>query len=162
MIMSDKPTYLGLLNALAEGEWRGFEYLTAWAAQTTDEEVGAVLRKVAAREGEHAMTFAKRLNELGYEVRRHPATEGERGRAEIAVSAKSDLEKLESLGYGDPFDPDRPDVFDGIFTNRTIDPITGALLGRYIAEERDSERLLRECCASLRAREVAPASSSSS
>jgi hypothetical protein len=155
--MSEKPTYLSLLNALAEGEWRGYEYLTAWAAQTSDEEVACVLRRVAAREGEHSMTFAKRLEELGYQVRRHPQTDGERERAEIAVSARSDLEKLESLGYGKPYDPTRPDGFDGIFTNRTIDPVTAALLGRYIAEERDSDRILRECCASLRTRTRATA-----
>jgi rubrerythrin len=156
--MSDKPSYLSLLNALAEGEWRGYEYLTAWAAQTDNDDVRAVLRKVAAREGEHAMTFAKRLEELGYEVRRHPQTDRERERAEIAVSAKSDMEKLECLGYGEPYDADKPDFFDGIFTNRTIDPTTASLLGRYIAEERDTERLLRSCCESLRQRSVAAAS----
>jgi rubrerythrin len=156
--MSEKPTYLSLLNALAEGEWRGYEYLTAWAAQTSDEDVAAVLRTVAAREGEHAMTFAKRLDELGYQVRRHPLSESERERAEIAVSNLSDLEKLEGLGYGAPYDPGHPDVFDGFFTNRTIDPVTGALLGRYIAEERDSERILRACWASLRERSATPAS----
>ncbi len=30
----------------------------------------------------------------------------------------------------------------GIFADTTIDPITGALLGRFIAEERDTQRLL--------------------
>lgn len=155
--MSDKPNYLSLLNALAEGEWRGYEYLTAWAAQTNDEEVKAVLRKIAAREGEHAMTFAKRLDELGYEVRRHPATDRERSRAEVAVSAMSDLEKLEALGYGADYDADKPDFFDTIFNNHSIDPHTAGLLGRYIAEERDTERRLRACWATLRAREVAVA-----
>jgi len=29
-----------------------------------------------------------------------------------------------------------------MFNDKTIDPITGGLLGRYIAEERDSTRLL--------------------
>ena len=153
--MSDKPTYLSLLNALAEGEWRGYEYLTAWAAQTSDQDVAAILRKVAAREGEHAMAFTKRLDELGYDVRRHPQTDGERARAEVAVSAKSDLEKLEALGYGGPYDPDKPDFFDGIFNNHTIDPQTAALLGRYIAEERDTDRLLRSCWATLCERETA-------
>jgi rubrerythrin len=154
--VTDKPTYLSLLNALAEGEWRAYEYLTAWAEQTSDETVAATLRTVAAREGEHAMTFAKRLNELGYEVRRHHASQNERERAEVAVSARSDLEKLVVLGYGEPWDPAKPDVFDGFFADRTIDPATGGLLGRYIAEERDTERLLRGCCAALRER--APAS----
>jgi hypothetical protein len=147
--VSEKPTYLSLLNALAEGEWRAYEYLTAWVDQTDDEEVAAVLRKVAAREGEHAMTFAKRLDELGYEVRRHPPREDEQARAAVAVSDRSDLEKLECLGYGAPYDPSKPDIFDSFFTNRTIDPVTAGLLGRYIAEERDTNRLLRSCWAAL-------------
>jgi hypothetical protein len=155
--MSDKPSYLGLLNALAEAEWRAYEYLSAWAEQTDDEEVAAVLRKVAAREGEHGMAFAKRLDELGYQVRRHPPSEDEQNRASVAVSARPDLEKLECLGHGGPYDADRPDVFDGFFRDHTIDPITGGLLGRYIAEERDTNRLLRACWASLRGRATAAA-----
>jgi rubrerythrin len=150
--VSDKPTYLGLLNAIADAEWRAHEYLTAWAATTDDEEVVAVLRTVAAREGEHAMAFAKRLDELGYQVRRRPPGEGEQERADVATSDRTDLAKLECLGYGGQWDPAKPDLFDGFFADRTIDPITGALLGRYIAEERDTERLLHGCAASLRAR----------
>jgi len=155
--VSDKPTYLSLLNALAEGEWRAYEYLTAWAEQTADEAVASVLRTVAAREGEHAMTFAKRLSELGYQVLRHPASESERERAAVAVSDRSDVEKLGCLGYSEPWDATKPDVFDGFFADRTIDPTTGGLLGRYVAEERDTERLLRGCYATLKQRAAAPA-----
>lgn len=149
--MSDKPTYLSLLNAVAEAEWRAFEYLSAWLEQTGDESVAAILRTVCAREGEHGMAFAKRLDELGYQLRSHPASERDRERGEVATSARGDLEKLEALGYGEVWDAAKPDIFDTFFADRTIDPVTGALLGRYIAEERDSERLLRACCAELRA-----------
>src|ERR1700686_2334777 len=67
--MSDKPSYLGLLNAIAVNEARAHQYLQVWIDKTTDPDVKAVLRTVAWREGEHGMSFAKRVNELGYELR---------------------------------------------------------------------------------------------
>ena len=51
--MSDKPSYLGLLNAVSLAETAAHEYLTAWAAVTPHEGVKATLLTVAAREGEH-------------------------------------------------------------------------------------------------------------
>ena len=66
--MSDKPSYLGLLNAISLAETRAHAYLSAWADVTRDPEVRAVLCTVAAREGEHGMSFAKRINELGFEL----------------------------------------------------------------------------------------------
>jgi hypothetical protein len=50
--MSDKPSYLGLLNAIAVAEGRAHTYLTAWADTTKSDDVRAVLRRIAAREGE--------------------------------------------------------------------------------------------------------------
>ncbi len=150
--MGDKPTYLGLLNAIALAEGRAHGYLTTWAARTDDPDVRRVLMTVAAREGEHAASFAKRLDELGYEVQPRPVPEREAHEAEVALSDRSDVEKLEALGYGPSCDPNAADIFDRLFADHTIDPITGALLGRYIAEERDSVRRLAACCAALRAR----------
>ena len=66
--MTKKPSYLGLLNAIAYGEGEGAEYLAAWAGVTSDPEVRRALRTVIAREAEHAAAFTKRLDELGYEV----------------------------------------------------------------------------------------------
>ena len=37
------------------------------------------------------------------------------------------------------------DVFDNFFENKDLDPATGGLLGRYVAEERDSGRKFAEC-----------------
>ncbi len=53
--MADKPSYLGMLNAIYMAEQRGYEYLSAWADVTPDPDVRAVLRTVALREGEHAV-----------------------------------------------------------------------------------------------------------
>jgi rubrerythrin len=146
--VSTKPSYLGLLNAVALAETRAHGHLTAWAAVTPSPDVRRVLLTVAAREGEHGMSFAKRLNELGFEVRPKNDPELESKMA-IARSDRSDLEKMELLGFGD-VDPDAPDIFDGFFNDHSIDVRTGELLGRYIAEERDSGRLLRSCYRQLR------------
>ena len=152
--MSDKPSYLGLLNAIAVNEARAHQYLQVWIDKTTDPDVKAVLQTVAWREGEHGMSFAKRVNELGYELRdRDDLNLAER--LEVAGSDRSDLEKMEYFGQ------DRLDevlgAFDTIFSDHSIDIRTGELLGRYVAEEFDTARLLRCCYEELKARQGATA-----
>ena len=148
--MSDKPSYLGLLNAIAVAEGRAHTYLCAWAARTPSADVRRVLLTVAAREGEHAASFAKRINELGYEVRDKDA--GETGKAlEIVTSDRSDLEKMKALKLHRLDTGNEPDIFDNFFADHSIDIQTGELLGRYIAEERDTARLLRSCYEQLKA-----------
>lgn len=147
--MPDKPSYLGLLNAIALGEGEAECYLNAWAAVTPDDGVRDVLTTVAIREGEHAKAFTKRLCELGYRVlaRDNGGTEE---RMAIAGSLEiSDREKFERLQRDATKGEPDTDVFTGMFNDKTIDIQTGALLGRYIAEERDSGRLLRSCYGEL-------------
>ena len=146
--MSDKPSYLGLLNAVSLAETRAHCYLTEWASRTGSAEVRQVLLAVAAREGEHGMTFAKRINELGYQLRTKP-DEGPDKAMDIVRSDCSDLEKMEALGLHKLDTGDKPDVFDNFFADHSIDIRTGEMLGRYIAEERDSARLLRGCYEAL-------------
>jgi rubrerythrin len=148
--MSDKPSYLGLLNAVSLAESNAHCYLSEWASVTKDPDVRRVLLTVAAREGEHGMTFAKRINELGYELLQRPDDNLEKNLA-IVRSDCSDLEKMEALGYGRGADAEgKPDVFDDFFKDHSIDVRTGEMLGRYIAEERDTGRLLRACYQCLR------------
>ena len=147
--MSDKPSYLGLLNAIAVNEARAERYLQVWIEATPDPGVRRVLQKVAWREGEHGMSFAKRVDELGYTLRvtDDPAAEEQ---MKVAGSDLSDLEKMERFGLH------RLDEvlcgFDDVFKDHTIDIATGELLGRYIAEEFDTSRLLRACYEELAAR----------
>ena len=148
--MSDKPSYLGLLNAVSLAESAACEYLHAWIEVTPSADVAAVLRTVAAREGEHGAAFAKRINELGYELRVKDDP-GRAKRMKIAKSSKSDLEKMEAFELHKLDTGDKPDIFDKFFADHSIDIRTGELLGRYIAEERDSGRLLRSCYEQLRA-----------
>ncbi len=138
---SDKPTYLGLLNAIAVAEAAAEPLFTAWAERTDDAKLADTLRFVGMREGEHGKAFAKRMLELGYPVREPDDAGPDPERLKIAGSRRSDLRKFEELGFGRA--PSDTDVFDSMFNDKTIDPITGGLLGRYIAEERDSTRRLR-------------------
>jgi hypothetical protein len=153
--MSDKPSYLGLLNVIAVNEANAHRYLQVWIDTTSDPEVKAVLRTVAWREGEHGMSFAKRINQLGYEVRPRDDLDIQ-NRMDVAGSDLSDLEKMEKFGLN------RLDdvlcAFDDVFKDHSIDIETGALLGRYVAEEFDTARLLRCCYDQLKARtEARPA-----
>lgn len=156
--MSDKPSYLGLLNAIALGEGQAERYLEAWIAVTPRADVRGVLSAVMVREGEHSKSFAKRINELGYSVQ--PRDDG--GEAERMAVASSttltDREKFDRLRLGRPVDPSKPDFLAGLFADPTIDIQTGTLLGRYISEERDSGRLLRGCYEALCAEEEASSS----
>src|SRR5262249_3492584 len=63
----------------------------------------------------------------------------------LVRSDRPDLEKMRALKLHKLDTGDKPDVFDNFFKDHSIDIRTGELLGRYIAEERDSARLLRSC-----------------
>ncbi len=152
-----KPSYLGLLNALAVGEAEGADYLRAWADTTSDPAVEEVLRFVVLRELEHSAVFAKRLAELGFGVLPREDKTRHRSVMRIAKSAASDVEKFERFRLDQG--PGETDAFDGFFTNKDIDPQTGALLGRYIAEERDSLRRFAACYQALVRRSASTAPS---
>src|SRR5215207_6508401 len=94
--VSAKPSYLGLLNTLSLAESAAHEYLNAWIAVTEHDGVRATLQTVTAREGEHGLAFAKRINELGYTVK--PKDDpGQAKRMDIAASrTMSDLEKMDA------------------------------------------------------------------
>jgi rubrerythrin len=150
--VTDKPSYLGMLNAIANAERQGYEYLNAWYERATDPDVRATLRVVANREREHSLAFTKRIDELGFELEPGDVLDFTK-QMEIVTSDCSDYEKAEALGLFDrKVDPDEPDIFAGLFNDKTIDIQTGALLGRYIAEERDSTRMIAACAQALRRR----------
>src|SRR2546427_936259 len=98
--MSEKPSYLGLLNASSLAETRACEYLTAWIDVTPSPEVRRVLVTVAAREGEHGLAFKKRIVELGYELREKDDSNQPK-RMTIAISKRTDLEKMEKFGLAE-------------------------------------------------------------
>jgi hypothetical protein len=156
--MSDKPSYLGLLNAVSNAESQAECYLTAWAEVTPDPGVRQVISTVALREGEHGKAFAKRVCELGYTLLPREDPKFDDKMAIAGSKTLTDREKFEKLGLSREV-PDGPDIFSKFFDDSTIDIQTGALLGRYIAEERDSGRMLRGCYDQLCAAENGHASS---
>ena len=143
--MSDEPSYLDLLNRISVGESEAEGLLDCWASTTPNPAVRQVLTTIALREGEHGKAFAKRICELGYSVT--PTDTGDSaGRMAIAASRDlTDREKFEKLDVTSFFEADAPDVFTPMWADKSIDVQTGALLGRYIAEERDSVRMLEGC-----------------
>ncbi len=144
-----EPTYLPLLNSIAVNERKGECLLNAWADTTKDAQLASALRFVAIREGEHAAAFTKRMCELGHAVCEEKAYQVFKDFDGLLACVKSDAtdaEKVQMLRGGDDTQRgergERRDPFRGFFKDTTIDPITGALLGRYICEERDSGRRL--------------------
>ena len=127
-----------------EAESRAHAYLSQWIEVTDNDDVRDVLKTVAAREGEHGMAFAKRIDELGFTLQ-HRDDPGADNRTAIASSTSlTDLEKIEKLGLH-RVEEEVLGFFDDVFKDHSIDVRTGELLGRYIAEEHDTARLVR-CC----------------
>ena len=149
--MAETPTYLGLLNGISLAESRAHDYFEAWIALTPSAAVKEVLQTVSCREGEHGMAFAKRINELGYQLRDKEDPRSDRA-MEVASSNLSDIEKFRELRL-DRIGDEILGYFDNVFSDHTIDVQTGMLLGRYIAEEHDTARLLRGCYEALLAGE---------
>ena len=145
---SQKPRYLGLLNAISLAESHAGIYLEAWANATCDEDLACTLRLVAAREKSHGDVFCRRLSELGYSLRHKPDPEAEGRIACYGNPKMSDLEKIATRREdGDPFGEIEQRLRAGEF-----DPMTANLLGWYICEERDSGRRLREAYDCVRAK----------
>lgn len=147
--MATKPSYVGTLNAIANGERGGYELFRAWSASTSDAELQKTLDMVAIREMEHSWAFEKRLSELGFDVL--PPTEKNKAGAKLLKMMKSkasDTEKFAAFGIGTTPTGNAADTepaTDGllqILADKTIDPQTGGLIGRFICEERDSGRAL--------------------
>jgi hypothetical protein len=151
--MADKPSYLGMLNAIAVGEARGQALFEAWADATGDAELATLLRFVAIREGEHAAAFTRRLCELGYSVQPRPDT-GFEERVALLRSDTGDREKFETA-FGYPKAQSDP-VLATLFNDTSIDIETGALLGRFIAQERDTTRRLNAAYARVCANAATP------
>ncbi len=150
--MPAKPSYLGLLNAIAVAETAAGVALGEWAEMTTDKRLAKTLRMVAMREAEHGLAFAKRVMELGFEVR-EPEHDPGASLSKVVHSNRSDVSKLRALSFHKG--PGGTDVFDSMFMDKTIDPVTGGLLGRYIAEERDTGWKLKAEYDRLHARDQA-------
>jgi len=138
---TQKPSYLGLLNAISLAESAAGVYLTAWADVTANDDLAGALRLVAARETSHGEVFCRRIAELGFGLRPKSDPRGAARLAKLANPAVSDLEKIGDPREeeADPFAEIRRRMAEGEF-----DPMTSNLMNWYIAEEKDSARRLKE------------------
>jgi hypothetical protein len=139
---TEKPSYLGLLNAISLAESAAGVYLEAWADATPIEDLACTLRLVAARERSHGDVFCRRLSELGYDLIKKTDPRNLEQLAKYANPNISDLEKIPPRGEGgggEPFGDIKKRMADGEF-----DTMTCNLLTWYIAEEIDSGKRLRE------------------
>jgi len=151
----EKPEYLGLLNTISLAESEAGVYLEAWANATSDEELAACLRLVAARESSHGDVFCRRIGELGYDLIQKPDPKAAARLAKFANPKISDLEKMgperDESAAADPvtdfFAETKQKIADGAY-----DQMTGNLLTWYIAEEKDSGKRLGEVYAKVRER----------
>ena len=153
--MAKKPSYVGLLNTIANAERGGYELFKAWSDSTKDELLKPTLDMVAVREMEHSWAFEKRLTELGFalQVKKSKALSKQ---VRYFKSSASDNDKFAALGVSTEntksSDPEEVDNLLQILSDKTIDPLTGELMGRFIAEERDSERQLQKAFRSMLSR----------
>jgi hypothetical protein len=153
--MAKKPSYVGVLNAIAIGERGGHELFRAWADSTTDEDLKPTLNMAAVREMEHSYAFEKRLNELGFSLVASPNKEV-RKLVRVMKSKASDADKFAALGVGQARSEgasDQPDRLLQILSDPSIDPQTGELMGRFICEERDTGKKLAKAFAAFQKRQ---------
>ncbi len=170
--MTSKPSYIGLLNAIAVGERGGHALFESWSAATRNKRLRKTRDMIAIREMEHSWAFEKRLNELGFEVL--PSTDKAANKAlkkriKMLGSEISDKKKFALFGIA-PRDSKagkkstksksakqqaRAKTAQGedqllkILADPSIDPQTGALMGRFICEERDTGLELRKAFKAL-------------
>jgi hypothetical protein len=140
--------YIDQLNRIANAETTAGRNFAVWADVTTDPELAATLRVVAARETSHGEVFRRRIVELGAEPCCEPYPEI-LGQLKVFADPKiGDAEKLAPLvGGSDPFAAITRDIAEGRY-----DPLTVNLFNWYIAEERDTATRFRAQCERLQGR----------
>ena len=142
--MATKPTYISALNAVANGERAGHQLFRSWSDATKDKALKKTLDIVAVREMEHSWAFEKRLNELGFDLQ-SADTSAAKKLNRVMRSKSSDADKFAAFGIGVKQiggSAEQPDGLLQLLADKTIDPTTGGLIGRFICEERDSGQLL--------------------
>lgn len=142
---SEDCSFMPLLKQIAIGEYTAEKFLNCFADHTTNEDLKETLKFVAMREGEHGKAFEKRVMELGGCVDLDKINADKQ--IKLVTGDLPDLAKMKKLGLGKAPLPsnEEEDLFDKLapFKNKDMDPQTGALMGRYLAEERSSGKMLR-------------------
>jgi hypothetical protein len=144
MTMNEKPSFLGMLTATAVAEHRTAMALSTWSKVTEDSQLLAALDQVANTEEEHSVAFINRLAELGFDFVPSPLDEyTDSVMLGVARSVATDVEKFRLLLNYDDSVPAESYGLVRMFDDESLDPETCGLIGRFIAEERVSDVLLR-------------------
>ena len=137
--MTQKPAYVDLLNAVALQEERAGVWIKAWSDKTKDAALKQCLDLVAARETSHYHIFKRRVEELGFELRREvPLEYGELMR--VATSDITDREKIKTFDEIQATLP-KPTLgerSEAAMDDETVDPLTRSLLHWWRDVETDS------------------------
>jgi hypothetical protein len=144
-----KPSYLGLLNAISNGESGAGVFLSAWADASPHADLARALRFVAGRETAHGDVFRQRVERLGF-VLRPAAGMSDDATAFFADPAVSDAEKIARASRDDDNASAGLDRIAALIDDQAVDALTRATLTWYVAEERDSIDLLRAAYAEVR------------
>ena len=145
-----KPAYLDLLNTIALGEERAGVFLQVWSDKTQDPDLKQCLDLVTAREISHYHIFKRRIEELGFELRREVMPDLAE-RMQIAASDMSDSEKIKSfdeLTHRQP-KPSIRERFEAAMDDEAVDPLTRSLLRWFSEVESDSAKSMKETYAKV-------------
>ena len=148
---AQKPEYLDLLNTICLQEQRAGVWIQAWSDKTQDPALKKCLDMVAARETSHYHIFKRRINELGFDLRRGGAPDyAERMR--IAASDMSDGEKIKAIAELTESLP-KPTVrerFEAAMEDDAVDPLTRSLLRWFAEVEADSGKSMQATYAKVK------------
>lgn len=141
MMSAQEPGYVRILNVIASAEACGHETFAAWSRQTADPELREVLEIIAGKEREHAFSFARQVRRLGYQPEPVDLPGMQAFRDLFMSTEKSDREKL---SFCCPADGSEPFGIGGLTDNQEYDDDTRHLVELFVAEERQTLRLLQE------------------
>ena len=148
-----KPHYLELLNEITSAVRRAGIRLMAWANQTQDPELKALLSMIAKRETSHYHIFERRIEELGHTWIDNEAPDFEE---HLRVSG-SDMSDAEKMRWGKALrakrtGPSNKEKREAAMADETVDSLTRSLLRWFEDVESDTESCVRTLYARIEAK----------
>jgi rubrerythrin len=143
--MKKKPPFVQQLEQIVIQERGGHEFFKAWSFSTKAKHLAGFLRTIAIREAEHAWSFEKRLDELGFPMELAKELPNSK-MTQFARSSKSDLKKFDAFSKlsGHDFDKKISGAPLSIFEDINMDSHTGSVFGRFALEEKNTIPLLQK------------------
>ena len=138
-IMTDKPEYIELLNAISLQEARAGVWIKAWSEKTTHPGLKGCLDLVAARETSHGKIFERRVRELGGS----PTDVEDPEYNETLRVFASDMPDPEKIAWLNEYvtrlpKPTVEERYKVAVDDAAVDPLTRSLLRWFMDVEKDS------------------------